>query len=197
MTGPIRDWAYDVEPPDDGWIWVPDPEEDLAAWAQAACADLFVTGPAEVELADQLRSVARRLRERAPDTGALWIPDPVYGVLATLVTDRVRVAGTPEELVAEYRFAADPGLAPPQVAIVQLPAGPAVRVRRLETVANGLGAEQLIETVTHLVLPPGIVDVDDAPTAIELVVTWTLLQEGDEFAQMAAEAAGRLRIVPG
>ncbi|MDK3257884.1 hypothetical protein [Blastococcus capsensis] len=197
MTGPIRNWAYDVEPPDDGWIWAPGPEDDIAAWAQATCAGLFVTGPAEVELADQLRSVARRLRERDLDTGALWIPDPVYGVLATLVTDRIRASGTPEELAAEYRTAADPGLAPPQVAVVELPAGPAVRVRRLETVANGLGAEQLIETVTHLVLPPGIVDADDVPTAIELVVTWTLLQEGDEFAEMADEAAGLLRITAG
>lgn len=197
MTGPIRNWTYVVEPPDDGWIWLPAPEDDIAAWAQAACAGLFVTGPAEVELADQLRSFARRLRERNPDTGALWIPDPAYGVLATLVTDRIAVSASPEELAAEYRAAADPGLASPQVAVVELPAGPAVRVRRLESVANGLGAEQLIETVSYLVLPPGIVDAAEAPTAIELVLTWTLLQEGDEFAELADEAAGLLRITPG
>lgn len=197
VTAPIRDWSYLVEPPDDGWIWLPDPADDLAAWAQATCADLFVTGPAEVELADHLRSVARRLRERTPDTGALWIPDPVYGVLTTLVTDRITAPGTPEDLAADYRSAADPGLAPPQVTVVELSAGPAVRVRRLEAVANGLGTEQLIETVTHLVLPPGIVDADDTPTAIELVLAWTLLQEGDEFAEMADEAAGLLRIAPG
>ena len=197
MTGPVRNWVYDVEPPDDGWIWLPAPGDGIAAWAQETCAGLFVTGPEEVDLADQLRSAARRLRERDPDTGAVWIPDPGYGVLATLVTDRIRVSGTPEELAAEHRAAADPGLAPPQVAVVDLPAGPAVRVRRLETVANGLGAEQLIETVTHLVLPPGIVDADDVPTAVELVLTWKLLQEGDEFAEMADEAAGLLRITPG
>ena len=197
MTGPVRNWTYDVEPPDDGWIWLPAPEDDIAAWGQATCAGLYVTGPAELELADQLRSFALQLQKRTPDTGALWIPDPAYGVLATLITDRSRISGTPEELAAEYRAAADPGLAPPHVSLVDLPAGPAVRVRRLETAANGLGAEQLIETVTHLVLPPGVVDVDDVPTAIELVLTWTLLQEGDEFAEMADEAAALLRVTPG
>lgn len=197
MSGPVRDWTYVVEPSDEGWVWLPAPEDDIAAWAQAVCADLFVTGSTEVELADQLRFFARNLRERNPDSGALWVPDPAYGVLATLVTDRFKLAAPLEQLAAEYAAAVEPGLAPPQVDVVELPAGPAVRARRIERAGEGPAGEQLMESVTHLVAPPRIVDADGDPTAIELVLTWTLLQEGDEFALMADEGARLLRITTG
>jgi hypothetical protein len=194
VTGAVRNWTYVVEPPDDGWIWLPEPDEDLAGWAQAVCADLYTEGSVEVALGEDLRTFARTFRDGDHDLGAVWVPDPTRGVLASLVAGRVVVDRPLEQVAADFGADAEPGLAPPHVDLVVLPAGPAVRVRRVQRNGRGPAGDALVESVAHLVAPPGLVDAEDRPTAVQLVTTWALLAEGDEFAQLADETAARLRI---
>lgn len=193
MTEPIREWRYDVEPSDGGWVWLSGPAEDVAGWARRSCADLSVRGAAAVALEDQLRSFATTMRQQPPDLGALWVPDPSHGVLATLRADRYKLTSSLGQVAEDERGRVEPGLVSPEVDDVRLPAGPALRIRRVERQAGDL----LVETVRHLVAPPRVVDVDGDPTAVELLMAWTLLAESDEFAEMADRTAALLRVTAG
>ena len=97
------------------------------------------------------------------------------------------------ELAERERASAGRGLARPVVDLVRLPAGPALRVRRVSRQA-GPGAGLLVESVSHLVAPPAAVEADGVPAAVELVMAWTLLHEGEEFADMADRTAEGLRM---
>ncbi|MGY2004008.1 hypothetical protein [Blastococcus sp. SYSU DS1024] len=196
MTAAVRTWTYRVEPSDAGWMWLPR-SGTVAALAQAVCDDLGADGAAAVALGEQVRSLATALREGAPDLAALWIPDPRYGVLATLRADRYRLTTGLPELAEQERATAGRGLARPEVDVVALPAGRALRVRRVERQSGGPGDGLLVESVRHLVAPPGVVDVSGEPSAVELVMAWTLLHEGEEFADMADRTAARLRVTTG
>lgn len=195
MTAAGEHWSYVVEPPDDGWVWLPGADEDIAAWAQAVCDDLGALGATGVRLGEQLRSFALPFRQREHDLGGLWIPDSAYGVLASLTADRVRVDVAPGERFVSESVCQERGLASPEVTQVELPAGPALRVRRVERAGSGPAGDQIVESVKHLVTPAGIVDSEGYPTGVELVLTWSLLHEGDDFAQLADETAQLLRIV--
>lgn len=194
MSGPVRTWEYVVEPPDDGWVWLPQQDEQLAAWAQEVCDDLFATGALAVRLGEQLRAFAVPFREREHDVGAVWVPDVVHGVLASLTADRIVLEAPLERLADAHRSPSEPGLAPPQVELVTLPAGPALRVRRYERAGTTPAGDAVVESVTHVLAPEGLVDVDGAATGVELVVTWSLLHEGDALAELADDTARLLRI---
>ncbi|MGY2075157.1 hypothetical protein [Blastococcus sp. SYSU DS0828] len=196
MTGAVQDWTYRVEPSGAGWVWLPR-SGAVAAWTQAVCDGLGVHGAAAGTLGEQVLSLATALREGTPDLAALWIPDPRYGVLATLRADRYRLTTGLAELAEQERATVGRGLAPPEVDLVALPAGPALRVRRVERQAGGPGDGLLVESVRHLVAPPAVVDVAAVPSAVELVMAWTLLHEGAEFADMADRTAARLRVTSG
>ena len=66
-------WSYAVEPPDDGWIWLPRPDEgtDPAAWAEEVCGDLHVPRRKRAPLALQLRAYVLSSRRRAGDMAAI------------------------------------------------------------------------------------------------------------------------------
>ena len=127
MSAPTSSWVYLIEPPDDGWIWLPQPDEDIAGWAQEVCTALYGTGRDEPVLAERLRGFAVAYRQRGGDLGAIWVPDPAYGVLASLVTDRYQLDCTLDQLAREESVPDHPALAAPQVSRVDLPAGPAMR----------------------------------------------------------------------
>ena len=192
------EWSYAVEPPDDGWIWLPRPDEDTdpATWADEVCEDLYVDRRAREPLARQLRAYVLSSRRRAGDMAAIWVPDPAYGVLASFVTDRVRQDRDLDALAAARRADVDPGLAAPQVDRVQLPAGPAVRDRRVGRVDEGPAGDGMAESVTHLIAPD-VVDVEGVPTLVEVVTTWTLLEEGDELAALADDVAAGVTVTRG
>ncbi|MCF6506822.1 hypothetical protein E9549_05290 [Blastococcus sp. MG754426] len=188
MTG----WEYSVEPSDVGWVWLPR-SGAVAGWAREVCADLGAHGQGAARLGAQLRSLGAALRQGPPDLAALWVPDPVHGVLASLRADRYRLTTGLAELAEQERAAAGRGLAPPAVDLVPLPAGPALRVRRVARQVAGQGEGLLVESVSHLVAPPGAVEADGVPTGVELVMAWTLLHEGEQFADMADRTAEGLR----
>jgi hypothetical protein len=71
----------------------------------------------------------------------------------------------------------------------QLPGGQAVRVRRMRVEeGDPTGQGTIIEGVTHAIKPPGI------DGAVEVSMTWTVLQLGDKLAEMADMIARTIRV---
>ncbi|MGY1987328.1 hypothetical protein ACI792_14005 [Blastococcus sp. SYSU DS0669] len=196
MTGAAHRWSYTVAPSGEGWVWLPG-TGDVTAWAQQVCDDLHASGAEAAWLGAQLRSLGEALREGTPDLVAMWLPDPAHGVLVTLRADRYRLTSGLTELAEQERATVGRALAPPAVGLVALPAGPALRVRRVARQTGGPGEGLLVESVRHLVAPPGAVDVHGVPTAVELVMSWTLLHEGEHVADMADRTAEHLRLTVG
>ena len=190
-------WSYVVTPPDDGWIRLPPPDADLDGWAAQVSGALAADGPARDRLAHELRAFGLAARRRAGELTAVWVPDPVSGVVASLVTDRVRLDGDREgdregdldALAAGVRPEGGPA---PQVDRVRLPAGPAVRVRRRERTEDG----QRTESVTHLVAP-GVADPAGRPVGVLLVTSWAEGPAGDELAALADDVADGLAVTRG
>lgn len=195
---PHRDWSYTIDFPDEGWVWAPADDVDVAAWAQQVCDGLYAEGEMAVGLADQLRSFAVTHREADRDAGALWIPDVQYGVLAALFTETL-VADPSEDLSVELveRLEAgmdDDRLAPAQRSVVDLPAGRAVRTRRTELSGHVFGNQRVAELVSHVVVPDPPVLVDRRPAALRHVVTWQDLTHGDDLADLADDCAALLSL---
>ncbi|MPZ97681.1 MAG: hypothetical protein GEU96_22865, partial [Propionibacteriales bacterium] len=91
-TDDAQPWNVRVELRDDGWIWMPEPGEDIAGWADQASTDAPDREIATA-VAEQLRSYAVDFRERAHDVGAVWVPDFHYGVLAAMTCDAMTEGG--------------------------------------------------------------------------------------------------------
>lgn len=195
----VRDWMYNIDFPDDGWVWAPEPDEDIAAWAQEVSADLFAEGEDEVRLSAQLRAYATAYRDKECDAGALWIPHLDHGVLATLTTETL--VGEPGEPLTLDTFEQlersidDPKLAPSLINQVQLPAGPAVRARRVEVSANLFGNDGISELVSHVIVPDPAVTDNGLQAAVRHVVSWQMLEEGDDLAELADDCAQLITIV--
>lgn len=183
-------WEYLVDPPDDGWLWLPEKDEDVDAWVGAVCTDLAVKRRHRRAFTHQLRAFALAYRRLDADLGAVWVPDPAYGVLAAVSADRYQRDRSLDQLADE--LAREAGAA--QVSRVGLPAGPAVRVRQLDARRGVAAGEAPVESVTHLVAPEAVVDAAGSPVLIELVTTWTLLAQGDDLAALADDVAAGLRI---
>lgn len=194
-----RDWTYTIDFPDEGWVWAPEPDEDIATWAQEVVDNLYAKDEQAVRLADQLRQYAIAYREGEYESGSLWIPQVDYGVIATRTTE-VIVEGPGETLSIEAveqleRGMDDPRLQPSRVSRVNLPAGPAVRARRTELSGHVFGNERLAELVSHVIVPdPPLID-GGRPAAIRHVVGWQMLTQGDDLAELADDCAVLLEIV--
>lgn len=202
------DWRVDIEMPDDGWIDVPGPEESVAGWADEVCADLYVTGPTAVALAEQLRTFGADSRTRASDVMLLWVPQPSAGVLATLTLDAFgpgelrigRLRPEPLDLDGVQQAEAahqDPSLAPVRLGTVQLAAGPAVVCQRMEQQDAATGAGTIFASAAYTILPRPPVGGGSVPEAVRVVVSWWMVQESDEFAALAADCARGVVITPG
>jgi hypothetical protein len=79
----------------------------------------------------------------------------------------------------------------PQVAHLDLPAGPAVRVQAMLRVRRVFGLRRrLTGFIRYAVLPPGM------KSLIVVTVTWEAIARTEEIAELAAEAVQTLRITP-
>ncbi|MFF3615999.1 hypothetical protein [Streptomyces sp. NPDC002580] len=79
----------------------------------------------------------------------------------------------------------------PQVAYLDLPAGPAVRVQAMLKVKRMLGfGRKLTEFIKYAVFPPGM------NSLIVVTVTWEAIARTEEIAALADEAVQTLRITP-
>jgi hypothetical protein len=193
-----RDWTYAIDFPDDGWVWAPEPHEDVATWAQEVSDDLGAQGEQATTFGDQLRQYAIAYREGDYESGALWIPQVEYGVVATRTTEVV-VEGPGESLTLETvaqleRQLDDERLQPSHLSRVELPAGPAVRVRRTELSGHVFGNERLAELVSHVIVPEPALTDDGRRAAVRHVVAWQMLTQGDDLAELADDCAALVTI---
>ena len=79
----------------------------------------------------------------------------------------------------------------PQVAYLDLPAGPAVRVQAMLQVKRMFGfGRKLTEFIKYAVFPPGM------KSLIVVTVTWEVIARTEELAELADEAVQTLRITP-
>jgi hypothetical protein len=89
-------------------------------------------------------------------------------------------------LRAEVEAAVGPYFGSPKVSETELPAGPALRVNRLEPSSS---SGTVVEGVCHYVLPRR------ASVALECRLLWTTLGLGEELGRVADELATSLRLV--
>ena len=192
MVTPVS-FSYDVGFPDDEWIPMPLPEEDVAAWAEDMVTAWEV--PAELREAylGELATHAHRFRALDRAAGAVWVPDLQAGIVATWTLDfghwfeQSTVSVDEVERVARQRERPS-GLADPVIAQVTLPAGPAVRIREYDAAPDEPGTV-LAEQVVHVVVPDGVHDDQGRQVVFWQTVTWTEVLHGDEIAEVADKCA--------
>ncbi|MGW2782857.1 hypothetical protein ACWC3X_16680 [Streptomyces populi] len=79
----------------------------------------------------------------------------------------------------------------PQVAYLDLPAGPAVRVQSMLQVKRVLGfGRKLTEFIKYAVFPPGM------KSLVVITVTWEAIARTEEITELADEAVQTLRLTP-
>ena len=197
-----QDWTYVVDVPGESWVELPEPGESVAGWAEEVCAAVRVDGVAARELAEQLRAVAVAARDQDVQYGAVWLPRPELGVLAVLATDLVAngEGEPPLDLDGVERLELSAGSlgGPPEVGRVRLPAGEAVRSRRVERGGTSVfGTDRVGEVVTHTLVPGDLLDARCRVAGILHRVSWSMLEEGDDLAELADDCVRLLRIERG
>jgi hypothetical protein len=209
LVTPSSTWSAMFDPPDAGWTFVPGPDESLAAWCAHTCERLDATGGSARRLSRELEQAAVQALAEGFGLVALWVPHRDHGVLATLTLDAFDEGGFSLEGTRPAPWNLEAlrdlenglgvvGLVAPEVTLVELPAGEAVRARRVITVGDLRGRVGLGESVAYTWLPEPAeaVSAGGLPEAVRLTVTWRGLGDSDGFCELADEAAAGLSVVP-
>jgi len=191
------DYRWSLAP---GSRWVRLPLESPAdnGWQEAAAARLL--GPDTP--ADQRADLAQELdfwlgdcRRRAVPTALALVPDEIATVAALAELHSYAMdpkdpsAGTIEWLSSNLAVNQKPAMGEAIPEEIELPAGPAVRLRGLYAdLRDQEGSAMLVERVMHAVRPPQIDDL------LLLSTTWAMLALGDELAKRADELARTLSV---
>jgi hypothetical protein len=173
--------------------WVPlplEPSDDVRNWAKRTEAELHERGKAAgYEL--NKRTLRRDLRNRADDSRGRYpfyafafYPDGFDSALAVLEVDLIHPDATVPHLTLDWlskTFSAQ-DFGPPEIDHMDLPLGPAVRIR--QNFAPGrfsLGWQPgiLLETVTYGILPTG------AESAVLLLMSWSVPGVSEELEDAA------------
>lgn len=186
--------------PDPRWVRLPLDAPAESGWQDEAAGRLLPPDTPQDQRADLARQLEFWLgdcQERAVPTAFALVPEQLATVAAlaelhTYMTD----PGNPEPGTIEWlshNLAVDqqPATGPAIRERVELPAGPAIRLRAVyaET-PDQEGSGMLVERVMHAVRPPQIGDM------LLLSTTWAVLALGDELAARADELAETLRVEP-
>lgn len=205
-----------VPRPVDSWVWLPvakpkrsglfialrdrgrDGDSDITEWAAAKARELLGTGADPQALrchADSLARAASSGRKRGLKMAAVWIQKERAATVAQLEVstwhltrdDRYSLSLDMLERVFARR---DSETAELEVSRLELPAGPAVRVRR-EWHQDGPGGspEDAAVSVTYVCLPPQI------KHAIVYMMYWVLADDFPELTALADSLAPTLRII--
>lgn len=182
-----------------GWIDLPVfTAVDADAWAQEVVWQAAAP-EAPVEhleaAAESLAEALRMAREQGPTlfVALAYQPDPTGPVLALCDVELYPFDGEPVGLDDAERQLGSEGdtVGPPEVSRRTLPAGPAVRLRRMREDPVDDGRAVVIEGVTYVLLPPAL-------DGIGLISgRWTALVLGDELAARVDELAQRVRVTLG
>jgi hypothetical protein len=172
-------------PADDGW------QEQAAErlLAQDTPPDL------RADLAAQLDFWLGDCRRRGVPTALALVPDEIATVAAVAELHRYAPdpadpsAGTIEWLSSNLAADQRPTVGEAASEVVELPAGPAVRLRGIYAeIRDQEGSGMLVERVMHAVRPPQIDDL------LLLSTTWAMIALGDELAGRADELARTLTV---
>jgi hypothetical protein len=183
-----------------GWIEL-SPAEGPAreAWAlQAARAIAGAEPPLEVValLAAQLSDLAEDSRGRSPLLAAALVPAPLGPVAVVaeawqLLPDS-GVPLTIEGLVEQQRRESADTVLEPDIAAVDLPSGPAVRVHRILHGQRELSLRrEVVEELTFLVLPPST-----PKEGLVLTASWLDVSAGEDFLQAVDDLVSGLHVDP-
>ena len=157
-------------PPGDGWVWLPtdkprrssllpalrgrDKDRDLPGWAAATARGLLGPQADPEVLSNYTDSLARRAagsRERGMKLACVWMSEPAGAVaqidVSTIHVSREQPALRLDKLEGQFARRDDEATAVLEVSRVELPAGPAVRLRR-EWHDGGDGPEDTVVSVT-------------------------------------------------
>lgn len=181
--------------------WVPlplDPSDHVKSWAKNTAAELCERSRAagyELDgkvLRKDLRGWADDSRSRAPLYGFAFYPDGFDTALALLEVEVVRPDETVPRLSLDWladTFSAH-DFGPPQITHIELPIGPAVRLRQNFAAAGRprWGPGVLLQTVTYGVIPHG------TDNALVLLVSWTV-PGIDEEMEEASDSIARTMTV--
>jgi hypothetical protein len=161
--------------------WVPlpmDPSDDVRSWAKDTAAELCERSRAAGHELDS-RALRRDLRARAEDSRGrgpfyafAFYPDGFDSAIALLEVDFIHPDETVPKLSLDWlteTFSAD-DFGPPDVQRVDLPVGPATRIRQNFAAAAppSAGPGILLETLAYGILPTG------AEIAVMVLGSWTL-----------------------
>jgi hypothetical protein len=196
-------------PPGDGWVWLPtdkpkrsgllpalrgqDKDKDLPGWAAATARGLL--GPqADPELlgkyTDSLARRAASSRERGMKLACVWMSEPAGAVVqidvSTIHVSREQPALQLDTLEGQFARR-DTATTRLEVSRVELPAGPAVCLRR-EWHDGGDSPSDTVVSVTYVCRPPEIKD------AVVYTMYWVLADDDPLFTEIADSLAATLRI---
>ena len=188
-----------------GWVQLPvgaskqlEGDKDLALWADRTAREMLPGAPPEAtdDRARQLVHLTVSCRARKDRSGLAFYPKNADGMIALLdvksyAPDRENPVVTLGLLEEIYAVRPTDAVGDVESARVDLPSGPAIRVRsrRVEE-RDPAGQGTLMEGVTHAIRPPGF------DGAVVATMTWTALQLGDKLAAMADAIAKTIRVTP-
>jgi hypothetical protein len=192
-------WKLKMKYPE-GWVQLPtDGDDKPDDWAQRTARETLgeqaFPERMEARTADLIRLV-NNARARNDWYGFAYYPSFAPSMVALLdvkayVPGRRYKTMTIEVLEEIYGGPSADTVGDSTVEREQLPGGPALRIRRMRAEAGDpTGQSIIIEGVTHAIHPPGI------DGAVEVAMTWTVLQLGDKLAAMADAIAKTVRVTP-
>jgi hypothetical protein len=196
-----------AKPAGDGWVRLPaerpkrsglaaalrGKDKDLAEWAPAAAGELL--GPqADPKLLDTytglLTDLATGARERDVKLAYAWIPGSAGVAVARIDVSMIRTSRQYPVLTLdtlEEQFGArDASTTELEVSRVELPVGPAVRLRRAWR--GGDSPSDTAVSVTYACRPPEI------KNAIVYTMYWSLADDDPQLTEIADNLAATLRI---
>lgn len=169
-------------------------EKPLTDWAAAQARATFGpdSAPGAVSAyTDMLTRLARSGRERGEKLAFAWFPEPGGLPVAQVSVSTLGSAGEPPTLDAlEEKFGwRDSQTGPLEIERMDLPGGPAVRVRREQATGDGGDASSDVAvSVTYAFLPPQL------NSALVFTMFWTLSDDEPLFNEIADSTAKTLRV---
>jgi hypothetical protein len=173
-------------------------EKPLTDWAATQAREVFGPDAApslSSAYAELLTRFSRGGRERGEKLAFVWFAEPGgLPVIRMSVSEFRPVSGTPTmDILGEEIGSRDDQTRSVEAEPADLPAGPAVRVRREQSVNDSAAEDNdpanIIVSITYGLLPPQL------KTALIFTTFWTLDDDQPVFSEIADSTARSLRVV--
>jgi hypothetical protein len=192
-------WKLQMKYPE-GWIQLPIARKiEVGTWAEQAAWETLEPSATDERAAarvEHLVQITNAARANHDWSGLAYFPSYAHTLVALLdvkayVPDGQYKTTTLDVLEEIFGGPAADTVGEKTVEREQLPGGPALRIRRMRAEpGDPTGQSTIMEEVTHVIHPPGI------NGAVQVCMTWTVLQLGDKLAAMADAIAKTVRVTP-